>query len=91
MEEYYQSRPWAEPTDTTASNDIPETNAENQSESLLSNYDKLHLSHITQDNNEGWKSEVRHYFKDVPADVTKDMDIVAWWQVCYFNSFNSFC
>jgi hypothetical protein len=31
---------------------------------------------------EGWQAELRRYLKDLPADVTKDTDIVKWWQVC---------
>jgi hypothetical protein len=33
-------------------------------------------------NNDGWRAELVHYLNDIPKDVTKDMDIVAWWGVC---------
>ncbi|KAN0111926.1 hypothetical protein V8E52_008016 [Russula decolorans] len=29
----------------------------------------------------GWEAEIRRYLKDLPANVTKDTNIVEWWQV----------
>jgi len=34
--------------------------------------------------NEGWASELWRYLKDLPTDVTKDTDIIEWWQVWLF-------
>lgn len=48
--------------------------------SILSEYDRHRLSLITQDTEEGWQSELRRYLKDMPADVSRDTDIVTWWQ-----------
>jgi len=30
---------------------------------------------------DGWRAELRQYLKDMPTNVTKDTDIVEWWQV----------
>lgn len=52
-------------------------------DSVLSEFD-LHrltlLANQTQD--EGWQSEKCRYLDDLAADVTKETDIVEWWQVC---------
>ena len=51
-------------------------------ESILSEFNHYRLALFsTQDEDEGWQSEMRLYLKDLPADVTKDADIVKWWQV----------
>jgi hypothetical protein len=53
------------------------------SDSVISEFDQFHLGHITQDNEEGWASELQRYLKEILTDVTKDMDIIKWWQVFY--------
>jgi hypothetical protein len=90
MEKYYQSRPRAgtaapspTPADSIAASPAASETVETVSESVMSEFDLFRLGRITQDNQEGWASELRRYLKDIPADVTKDMDIVKWWQVCY--------
>jgi hypothetical protein len=45
-------------------------------------FDRLRQSLVTQDEDEGWASELRRYLKDMPADVTRDTDILEWWSVC---------
>jgi len=35
----------------------------------------------TQEEDEGWQAELQRYLKDLPSDVTKDTDVVKWWQV----------
>jgi len=52
-----------------------------QGESVLSEFDRFRLGRVTRDSEEGWASELRRYLKELPADVTKDTDIVKWWQV----------
>lgn len=44
-----------------------------------------------RDDDEGWQAELRRYLKDMPADVTKDTDIIKWWQVSLFflRAYNS--
>ena len=34
----------------------------------------------------GWAAELRQYLSDLPVDVTKDTDIVQWWNVCHHPS-----
>jgi hypothetical protein len=52
-------------------------------ESILSEFDRHRLALLSnQDEDEGWQSEMRRYLKDLPADVTKDTDILKWWEVC---------
>ncbi len=43
-------------------------------------YDRYRQSLLEADDGEGWSSELRRYLKDRPGDVTKDTDIVDWWQ-----------
>jgi hypothetical protein len=81
MENYYQRRPGRNSL-VTAENEIPE-----KANTILSEYDRYRQSLIQKDDNEGWASELRRYLKDRPADVTKDTDIVHWWQVCSFHCF----
>ena len=45
-------------------------------------FDRLQQSLITHDGDEGWAPELRRYLKDMPADVTKETDILEWWLVC---------
>jgi hAT family protein len=43
-------------------------------------YDRYHQSLLETDDREGWSSELRCYLNDRPGNVTKDTDIVKWWQ-----------
>ena len=47
---------------------------------LTSDYDCYRQSLLQMDDGEGWSSELRCYLNDRPGDVTKDTDIVKWWQ-----------
>ena len=47
---------------------------------LSSKYDRYHQSLLEMDDREGWSSELRCYLNDRPDDVTKDTDIIKWWQ-----------
>ena len=47
---------------------------------LSTKYDRFHQSLLETDDGEGWSSELRHYLNDRPVDVTKDTDIIKWWQ-----------
>jgi hypothetical protein len=51
------------------------------SSTVLSDFDRYRQSLVTKDDDEGWASEKRRYLKEMPADVTKDTDVVEWWQV----------
>ena len=47
---------------------------------LSSEYDRYHQSLLQMGDCEGWSSELRCYLNNRPGDVTKDTDIVKWWQ-----------
>jgi len=47
---------------------------------LSTEYDRFRQSLLETDDGEGWSSELRRYLNDRPGDVTKDTDIVKWWQ-----------
>jgi len=80
MEQYWKIHSTTPPVVTTKD---PNDLAQPSHESLLSKFDCHHLALLSsQDEDEGWQSEMRRYLKDLPADVTKDTDIVKWWQVC---------
>ena len=45
-------------------------------------YDQLRKGLLTRSiHDEGWRAELHCYLNDIPADVSKDTDIVAWWGV----------
>ena len=53
---------------------------------VSSDYDKLRHTLLTDDAADGWASELRRYLGTMQRDVTKDTDLVEWWQVV-FDSF----
>jgi hypothetical protein len=53
---------------------------------VQTDYDKYRRSLIAQEIDEGWRSEKRRYLKEMPPDVTRDTDILEWWQVLFFPS-----
>lgn len=79
MEHYYKNRPTtASPTTQPTTDRVPTDNA-----SILSEFDhhRLLLLRGQEEEDEGWQAELQWYLKDLPSDVTKDTDIVKWWQV----------
>jgi hypothetical protein len=76
MEMYFKCQPQHRAANpSTADN----TGAE---KALISEYDQYRQTLVDMDDNEGWASELRRYLKDRPVDVSKETDIVQWWQVC---------
>lgn len=51
---------------------------------ILSEFDKHRETLLTDDIEEGWASELRRYLGTMQRDVTKDTDLVEWWQVSRF-------
>jgi len=49
--------------------------------SIFSEFDHHRLTLVSGQEGDGWRAELRQYLKDMPANVTKDTDIVEWWQV----------
>jgi hypothetical protein len=79
MDMYYKKRPRAEPAQP------PPTQLDADGEQLpvkvlSSEYDCYCQSLLQTDDGEGWSFELRCYLNDRPGDVTKDTDIVEWWQ-----------
>jgi hypothetical protein len=56
--------------------------------SQLSEFDRHRQTLVAQeeDQEEGWAAELRRYLKDMPANVSKETDIIEWWQVIHFSS-----
>ena len=60
----------------------PEQPPDDDGDSIASEYDHLWRSYLYPDNqDDGWEAELRRYLKDFAQEVTKDTDIVIWWQV----------
>ena len=77
MERYWNDRKPTVPTNPTAG-----SVANNNHDSVLSEFDRHRLALLAnQTQDEGWLSEKCRYLEDLPANVTKDTDIVEWWQV----------
>jgi len=72
MGRYYKSQLNLKPMPTQA----PDNN-----NSVLSEFDCHRLTLLSGQAGEGWQAELHRYLKDMPANVTKDTDIVEWWQV----------
>jgi hypothetical protein len=80
MEQYWKTRL---NTASTAHDQSPAVTADRTEESITSEFDRHRLTLVSQEQDGGWEAEIRRYLKDLPADVTKDSDIVEWWQVCF--------
>jgi hypothetical protein len=79
MEKYYKKhQPQHEPVNSSTTGN---TGTLDKSKALVSEYDQYHKALMDIDDDEGWASELRCYLKDRPADVSRDTDIVQWWQV----------
>jgi hypothetical protein len=77
------TRPGAEPEVSAERSGLPHTNT-GLNGGVLSEFDRFRLGRVTRDNEEGWAPELRRYLKELPADVTRDTDIIEWWQVRLF-------
>jgi len=45
-------------------------------------FDRHRLTLVSEEQEEGWEAEICRYLKDLPTNVTKDTDIITWWQIC---------
>ena len=80
MEKYWKNnQPQAPPTTVSPTDVTGDTGS-----LVLSDYDRYRLTLLSTMEREGWEAELRHYEKDMPADVSPDTDIVMWWQVCLY-------
>ena len=80
MEQYWKIRSHT-PTHEPSAVQNPQGSS-GVSNTVLSDFDHYNQSLVTKNDNEGWASEKCHYLKEMPADVTKDTDVIEWWQVC---------
>lgn len=80
---YWTKRPRAPLVDNSA------VDTNEQPTQDLSDYDLYRQTLITDDNDEGWESELRRYLKEIPAHVSKDTDIVEHWSVSFSDIFLS--
>jgi hypothetical protein len=76
MEQYWKDQQIvATPKPVPVPHRLPEAN----SNSILSDFDHHHLALLSsKGKDEGWQAELWWYLKDLPADVTKDTDIIKW-------------
>jgi len=77
MAQYYKSRPSSNPLQTNAERPLEEC----VMAPILSEFDKLCETLLTDDAAEGWASELRRYLGTMQRDISKDTDLVEWWQV----------
>lgn len=84
MEEYWNQQ--VEESESTSK--IPTSSQVNNRHILESEYDchrrQLLRSQAIHANSGGWKEELRRYLHDMPTNVTKNTDIIAWWAVSTF-------
>jgi hypothetical protein len=78
METYFKRRPRRNTANPSTADNAGAEKA------LISEYDRYRQTLVDMDDDEGWASELRRYLKDRPADVSKETDIVKWWQVCSY-------
>jgi hAT family C-terminal dimerisation region len=75
MAQYYNSRPSAIPIQRGT---VPGTQDANDDEA--SEFDKHRETLLTADTEEGWAAELGRYTGTMQRDVTKNTDLVEWWQ-----------
>jgi hypothetical protein len=80
VERYWKTRP---KTTSMTHNLSPAATAEQTDDSIISDFDRHRLTLVSHVQDEGWEAEICRYLKDLPASVSKDTDIVEWWQVCF--------
>jgi len=81
MAQYYNQRPVTIPIPQPANPGNPTADIR-----VLSEFDKLCETLLTDDAEEGWASELRRYLNTMQRDVTKETDLVEWWQVSIFQA-----
>ena len=84
MARYYGQCPPATPQQTNPADPTAEG-------CILSEYNKLRESLLTDDAVEGWASELCRYLWMMQREVTKETDLVKWWQVSYVPSRYHWC
>jgi hypothetical protein len=80
MEQYWKM--WLN-TISTNCDLSPVVTAGQTEDSITSDFNQHCLTLMSQEQDGGWEAEICQYLKDLLANVTKDTDIVEWWQVCF--------
>ncbi|KIM58417.1 hypothetical protein SCLCIDRAFT_128274, partial [Scleroderma citrinum Foug A] len=74
---------WEQMKPSTTSKPPANSPNEHSKRPLESDFDRLRQEHLLQatvrTDNGGWKPELWRYLTDIPKDISKEMDIVAWW------------
>jgi hypothetical protein len=83
MAQYYLTRLSAPSHNKPSGGSNHVNNSEDTDETLptLTDFDKHRETLLNDDQEEGWASELRRYLGTMQRDVTKDLDLVEWWQV----------
>ncbi|KAG6813472.1 hypothetical protein H0H87_009119 [Tephrocybe sp. NHM501043] len=71
MRTYWATRPQA------ATATVPKTQP---AMIIVDDFDLHRQTLLTRKDSEGWQAELCQYLKDVPADISRDTDIVEYWQ-----------
>ena len=84
MQEYWDDKPTPQANMLQTATAVADEG--NHATTLASEYDHHHRALIektatTHADCGGWKHELRSYFSSIPADVSKDTDIIEWWSV----------
>lgn len=79
MAQYYKDRPAFIPQPENPGRQ-PESAATIKTP-VLSEFDKLRETLLMDDADEGWAAELRRYLGAMERNVTKETDLVEWWQV----------
>src|SRR5271168_514478 len=81
MIKYYKTRPTPEDPNVPSGDEDPT----HWNHHDLSEFDKHRESLLSDDLEEGWASELRRYLGTMQRNVTKETDIVEWWQVRFLS------
>ncbi|GLB39419.1 hypothetical protein LshimejAT787_0605810 [Lyophyllum shimeji] len=75
MRRYWSTRPRAPQPEPQ-----PSTSSTTAKSKKVSDFDLHRKTLLAREDQEGYQAELRRYLNDVPAEVTKDTDVVVWWQ-----------
>ena len=83
---YWKNRPQVTMSTPPSRGSSPTSSAgRNNFDSIIADFDQHHQSLLNGASLETWAAEVRRYLRTVEMDVKKDVDVLKWWQVCYFT------
>jgi hypothetical protein len=90
MAEYWEPPSQYPPNHAGTSRSSPAGSDRPLEDSFISEFDRHRLTLVTHGIDEEWQLELWRYLQDVPADVTRDTDVIVWWSVSpYSHSFSS--